>query len=38
MIKFLKKFLVFERNNKNGLIKDEDINSISDEEARKFMD
>ena len=38
MIKFLKKFLVFERNNKNGLIKEEDINWISDEEARKFMD
>jgi hypothetical protein len=38
MIKFLIKFLVFEKNNKNGLIKDDDINSITDKEARKFMD
>lgn len=38
MIKFLIKFLVFEKNNKNCLIKDDDINSITDKEARKFMD
>ena len=38
MIKFLIKFLVFEKNNRNGLFKDDDINSITDKEARKFMD
>ena len=37
MLGFVKKFLVFVRKNKDGTIKDDEINAISDEEAREFL-
>ena len=37
MLSFVKKFLVFVRKNKDGTIKDEEINAISDEEAKEFL-
>ena len=35
MLSFVKKFIVFEKKNKNGTIKD--VNAISDEEAKEFL-
>ena len=37
MLGFVKKFLVFVRKNKDGTIKDEEINAITDEEAKEFL-
>jgi hypothetical protein len=37
MLSFVKKFLVFIKKNKVGTIKDEEINAISDEEAKEFL-
>ena len=37
MISFVKKFLVFEKKNKSSDIKNEDIDAISDNEAKEYL-
>ena len=37
MLSFVKKFLAFVKKNKDGTIKNEEINAISDEEAKEFL-
>ena len=36
MLNFVKKFFVF-KNKKSGLIKDDEINAITDEQAKEFL-